>query len=51
MLSQNIATRLFKEYHTIPKNLPYELTRREMDVLGYLKEELRYKEIAAKLFL
>lgn len=35
----------------MPKKPPYELTPREMDVLGCLKEGLRYKEIAAKLFL
>ncbi|WP_426980848.1 response regulator [Bacillus pseudomycoides] len=51
MLSHDIANRLFKEYSPIPKKLPYELTPREMDVLGCLKEGLRYKEIAAKLFL
>ncbi|PEE41225.1 helix-turn-helix transcriptional regulator [Bacillus pseudomycoides] len=51
MLSHDIANRLFKEYSSIPKKLPYELTPREMDVLGCLKEGLRYKEIAAKLFL
>ncbi|MGH1144356.1 response regulator [Bacillus pseudomycoides] len=51
MLSQDVATRLFKEYSPMPKKPPYELTPREMDVLGCLKEGLRYKEIAAKLFL
>lgn len=51
MLSQDVATRLFKDYSPMPKKPPYELTPREMDVLGCLKEGLRYKEIAAKLFL
>ncbi|MFD3445886.1 response regulator [Microbacteriaceae bacterium 4G12] len=51
MLSQGVANRLFNEYSSIPKKYPYELTRREMEVLGALKEGLKYKEIAKKLFL
>ncbi len=51
MLSHGIANRLFHAYNSIPKKYPYELTRREMEVLGALKEGLRYKEIAKKLFL
>ncbi|SFK13590.1 MULTISPECIES: hybrid sensor histidine kinase/response regulator transcription factor [unclassified Bacillus (in: firmicutes)] len=51
MLSQGVANRLFNEYGSIPKKYPYELTRREIEVLGALKEGLRYKEISQKLFL
>ncbi|MES5952130.1 hybrid sensor histidine kinase/response regulator transcription factor [Bacillus fungorum] len=51
MLSQGIANRLFNEYSSLPKKYPYELTQREVEVLGALKEGLRYKEIAKKLFL
>lgn len=51
MLSQGVANRLFNEYGSIPKKYPYELTRREIEVLGALKEGLRYKDISQKLFL
>jgi len=51
MLSQGVANRLFKVYSSITKKYPYELTRREIEVLGDLKEGLRYKEIVINLFL
>ncbi|KPV58661.1 chemotaxis protein CheY [Paenibacillus sp. A3] len=60
-IDQSIATRVFEEmkrqreqlekYSPRQENYPYGLTKREMEILQHLSDGLRYKSIAAKLFL
>lgn len=60
-IDQSIATQVFEEMKRQPEqlekislsreNYPYGLTKREMEILEHLSGGLRYKSIAAKLFL
>lgn len=51
LISQEIAQHLFHNQFDSEKSNPYELTDREIQVLKYLVEGLRNKEIALKLHL
>ncbi|AIQ68027.1 hybrid sensor histidine kinase/response regulator transcription factor [Paenibacillus graminis] len=60
-IDQSVATRVFEEMKrqreqlekigSSQENYPYGLTKREMEILEHLSGGLRYKSIAAKLFL
>ncbi|MGE1167160.1 response regulator transcription factor, partial [Peribacillus simplex] len=60
-IDQLVATRIFEEMKSqreqlekigsSQENFPYGLTKREMEILEHLSGGLRYKSIAAKLFL
>ncbi|MBU7318183.1 helix-turn-helix transcriptional regulator [Paenibacillus oleatilyticus] len=60
-IDQSIATRVFEEmkrqreqlekYSPQQENYPYGLTKREIEILQHLSDGLRYKSIAAKMFL
>ncbi|WP_169086711.1 response regulator [Paenibacillus sp. PL91] len=60
-IDQSVATRVFEEMKrqreqlekigSSLENYPYGLTKREMEILEHLSGGLRYKSIAAKLFL
>ncbi|MDQ0496344.1 DNA-binding NarL/FixJ family response regulator/signal transduction histidine kinase [Paenibacillus brasilensis] len=60
-IDQSVATRVFEEMKrqreqlekigSSQGNYPYGLTKREMEILEHLSSGLRYKLIAAKLFL
>ncbi|OPH48469.1 two-component system sensor histidine kinase/response regulator [Paenibacillus ferrarius] len=60
-IDQSVATRVFEEMKrqreqlekigSSQENHPYGLTKREMEILKQLSNGLRYKSIAAKLFL
>ncbi|PHD74522.1 two-component system sensor histidine kinase/response regulator [Bacillus sp. AFS043905] len=60
-IDQSVATRVFEEMKrqreqlekigSSKENHPYGLTKREMEILEHLSNGLRYKSIAAKLFL
>ncbi|PEG11594.1 helix-turn-helix transcriptional regulator [Bacillus wiedmannii] len=60
-IDQSVATRIFEEMKLQREQLakikstkqtsPYGLTKREMEILEHLSNGLRYKSIAAKLFL
>ncbi|MEK5205147.1 hybrid sensor histidine kinase/response regulator transcription factor [Bacillus sp. FSL R10-2789] len=60
-IDQSVATRIFEEMKSqreqlekigsSQENFPYGLTKREMEILEHLSGGLRYKSIAAKLFL
>ncbi|MEP9409689.1 hybrid sensor histidine kinase/response regulator transcription factor [Peribacillus frigoritolerans] len=60
-IDQSVATRVFEEMKRQREQLekigsskesyPYGLTKREMEILEHLSNGLRYKSIAAKLFL
>ncbi|MNW58469.1 Transcriptional regulatory protein DegU [compost metagenome] len=60
-IDQSVATRVFEEMKrqreqlekigSSQGNYPYGLTKREMEILEHLLSGLRYKSIAAKLFL
>ncbi|PNQ78094.1 MULTISPECIES: hybrid sensor histidine kinase/response regulator transcription factor [Paenibacillus] len=60
-IDQSVATRVFEEMKrqreqlekigSSQGNSPYGLTKREMEILEHLSSGLRYKSIAAKLFL
>lgn len=60
-IDQSVATRIFEEMKlqreqlakikSTKQTFPYGLTKREMEVLEHLSNGLRYKSIAAKLFL
>lgn len=60
-IDHSVATRVFEEMKRQPEqlekigsskeNYPYGLTKREMEILEHLSNGLRYKLIAAKLFL
>lgn len=60
-IDQSVATRIFEEMKrqreqlekisSIKENFPYGLTKREMEILEHLSGGMRYKSIAAKLFL
>lgn len=60
-IDQSVAARVFEEMKrqreqlekigSSQENYPYGLTKREMEILGHLSDGLRYKSIAAKLFL
>lgn len=60
-IDQSVATRVFEEIKRQREQLekigsskdsyPYGLTKREMEILEHLSNGLRYKSIAAKLFL
>ena len=60
-IDQSVATRIFEEMKlqreqlakikSTKQTFPYGLTKREMEILEHLSNGLRYKSIAAKLFL